>query len=442
LIDHTGVAAVKRELLELLWDHFRRTHLSVDSPRARIFRRFVIARGELLTAFATFEALDERFRTEGCAGWPNWPAEYRRPQSAAVTRFADERADRLGFFEWIQWECDRQLGRVGQACAAGSLPVGLYQDLAVGVDGSGFESWYWQDVFARDVTVGAPPDDFNLLGQDWGLLPWIPEKLRETGYQPFIDCLRSNMRYAGALRIDHVMGLMRTFWVPNGMQARDGTYVAYPFHDLLGVLALESQRNRCMVIGEDLGTVPDEVRRELAPVSVLSTRLLWFTREADGRFSPPADYPRQSVVATSTHDLPTLAGWWGGDDIRLRTELGLFAEDTQGDRQIAERARDRGLLLEALRDHGLLPEGIDPAEPPDQLTVGLTAAVHRFLARGPAMLALFQFEDVLGQTAQANLPGTTDQHPNWRRRLSVAVEGLADDERVRAVSEALQMERG
>ena len=271
--------------------------------------------------------------------------------------------------------------------------------------------------------MGAPPDDYNPAGQNWGLPPPIPERLRTTGYAPFIATLRANMRHAGALRVDHVMGLMRLYWIAEGMPNAQGAYVHYPLHDLLGILALESQRNQCMVIGEDLGTVPDEMRQAMHDYGVLSYRLLYFERRDGGDFKAPAEYPAAALVAASTHDLPTLAGFWAGRDLQLRLELGLYPSGEAHQQQILERAQDRARLLLALQREGLLPAGqsLDPAASPE-MTPELMRAVHSYLARTPAKVLMVQLEDVLGVLDQVNVPGTTDQYPNWRRKLPLELE--------------------
>ncbi|HSO06194.1 MAG TPA: malto-oligosyltrehalose synthase, partial [Pelomicrobium sp.] len=321
--------------------------------------------------------------------------------------------------------------------------VGVYQDLAVSIDRAGAEAWGWQHLYAETASIGAPPDDFNLNGQDWGLPPLIPQRLAESGYAPFIAMLRAAMRHAGALRIDHVMGLRRLFWVPPGGKPADGTYVNYPFDDLLGILALESQRNHCLVIGEDLGTVPDEVRAALAPLGVLSYRLLLFEKNGEGNFRMPEEYPAQALVAASTHDLPTLKSYWQGHDLDLRAQLALYPDEETRAAQVVNRAQDRARLLVALERAGLLPEGmtVHPVSAPE-MTQELTLAIHTFIARTPAKVLMVQMEDVLGQLEQVNLPGTTDQHPNWRRKLPLNLEEWPQDPRVAALAEALQRERG
>src|SRR5690606_15630547 len=282
--------------------------------------------------------------------------------------------------------------------------------------------------YAASASVGAPPDDFNLAGQDWGLPPLIPDALRECGHEPFILAVRANMRHAGALRIDHVMGLMRLYWVPPGAGARDGGYVRYPLDEMMAIVALESHRNRCLVIGEDLGTVPDAMRDAMARARVLSYRVLYFERDENGRFLPPAAYPRDALVSISTHDLPTLAGWWSGHDVRLRGELGLFPDDAAEQGQATARSDERVRLVEALvREGRLRVDCRVAAVAAGPLTPALVDAVHLYIAATPARLMMIQPQDWLDVLEQNNLPGTSDEHPNWRRKLPVTLEALAED---------------
>jgi (1->4)-alpha-D-glucan 1-alpha-D-glucosylmutase len=444
-VDYAGVGAAKFEVLECLYRHFRNQELVANTPSAHAFREFQARGGSELYRFALYHALQAHFHAADPAlwGWPVWPEAYRDPGATAVRAFAVDHPDAIQYQQWLQWLAERQLADVGQRSLARGLGVGLYQDLAVGVDKGGAETWMHRDLYALDARVGCPPDEFNPLGQDWGLPPWIPQRLRQAGYAPFIAMLRANMKYAGALRIDHVMSLMRLYWVPPGLRGDEGAYVTYPLDDLLGILALESQRNRCLVVGEDLGTVPGEVRQALHELGVLSYKLFYFERSADGGFQPPAHYPEQSLVAATTHDLPTLAGFWKGEDIDLRTQLDLYPSEALRVEQIADRQEDRQRLLRALAQEGLLPESMnDDAANRADLPPALVTAILRYLARSPAKITLLQAEDMLGELEQANLPGTTDQHPNWRRKLSLNLEAWPDDPRVRAIAEGLAAERG
>ncbi len=448
LVDYAGVAEVKFSILERLYRHFRKHHLNADSARGQEFRAWQTAGGVDLARFSLYQALQENLYAQDANfwGWPVWPEQYRDPAAAAVTTFAAANSERIEYFQYLQWLAATQLEAAGDAARRHGMAIGLYQDLAVGVDLGGADTWADRELYAIGARIGCPPDDFSLLGQDWGLPPWIPERLREQGYAPYIAMLRANMRGAGALRLDHVMGLMRLYWAPPGEDARSGAYLNYPLNDLLGILALESRRNQCLIVGEDLGTVPDAVRGALHDLGVLSYRLFYFERDwgqaNHGAFKLPHEYPQQALVAASTHDLPTLAGFWRGEDIELRTRLGLYPSEDQRNQQIAERAQDRGRLLATLAAAGLLPEDVsrDPAQVP-AMPPGLLRGIHRYLARTPSKLFMLQAEDLLNQTEQANLPGTVEQHPNWQRKLRLDIESWADDKDIQAMADALRGER-
>ncbi len=440
LVDYAGVAAAKFEVLGRLYAHFRDRHLGANDERAREFRAFQADGGSELRRHALFEALQEHFHAADPAvwGWPVWPEAYRDHDSEAVARFAAEHVERVEYYEYLQWQAERQLARVGERCAALGVAVGLYLDLAVSVDRAGSDAWTNREIYALGASVGAPPDEFNPNGQNWGLPPLRPDRLRASGYELFIHTLRESMRNAGALRIDHVMGLMRLFWIPPERTARDGAYVHYALDEMLAIVALESERNRCMVIGEDLGTVADEVREGLARIGVLSYRLLYFERERDGEFKPGAAYPAEALVAVSTHDLATLAGWWEGRDLRLRLDLGLFPNESVYETQLVGRAQERVRLMLALQHAGLLPPGIviDPAVSVP-LTPAIVEAVHAFVAAAPSRVLMVQLEDALGVTEQANMPGTTDEHPNWCRKIPESLERLAGNPRVTGLAGVL-----
>lgn len=430
LVDHAGVAAAKHEVLELLYRHF--CGRDGADPEVRAFSRFREDGGAALRQHALFEALQSHFHAadSNVWGWPMWPEAFRDPDSPATKRFESEHAERVGYFEYLQWQAARQLEAVGARCAALGMGLGLYLDLAVSVDRAGSDAWRHRNSFALDARVGAPPDAFNLEGQDWGLPPLRPDRLRESQYSAFIEALRANMRGAGAIRIDHVMILMRLFWIPAHGSPRDGAYVLYPVDELFAILALESQRHRCLVIGEDLGTVPDTMRENLHRFGVLSYRLLYFERQHDGSFRAPQDYPREAVAAVSTHDLPTLAGWWTARDLQVRSDLGLFADAGNFEHQLRERGDERRLLIEAMRRQAH-DAGLDPAK--TLLDAGDTAAIHGFLAGAPSKVMMVQLEDALGEVEQPNLPGTTIQHPNWRRKYAEPIETLWSNETLRQV---------
>ncbi|MGR8921599.1 MAG: 4-alpha-glucanotransferase, partial [Gammaproteobacteria bacterium] len=421
LVDYGSVAALKWPVLEHMYRHFRVCHLEPETPRGLAFRRFQQGGGETLRRFATFEVL------HAVQGQRTWPDELLDPASPAVAAFAHTHDRDIEFREYLQWLLDDQLAAVADEARAGGMRIGLYRDLAVGSDAFGADVWAAPADFARDASIGAPPDDFSLQGQVWGLPPWLPERLRSSAYRQFIAALRANMRGSGALRIDHVVGLMRQFWVPSGAPASAGAFVRFPFHDLLGILALESTRAECVVIGEDLGTVPDELRAALYDYGVLSYRVLYFTKHwhGDHSFVAPEDYPPQALVTVSTHDLPTLAGFWSGRDLALREALDLFPDTETRDRLRAEREHDRTRLLDALERHGLGPSVVTDPES-GLASTALIRAVHRYVARARCSIMMVQMEDVLGQLEQANVPGTVHEQPNWQRRLALPLEQWAE----------------
>ena len=445
LVGYRVSFAAKREIMELLYRCFRESHQGRGDARERAFAAYLASGGEALRRHALFEAIAGKLHDDGIAAagdWRGWPAALRDVNGPAVAAFAEAHVERVEFHAYLQWQFDTQLDAAGEASAALGLGVGLLQDLAVGINPGGSESWSDPSLYAAGASVGAPPDPYNAAGQNWGLPPQIPERLRDAAYAPFIATLRRNMRAAGALRIDHVMGLLRLYWVPAGAQADAGAYVRYPFDDLLGILALESQRNRCMVIGEDLGTVPDEVRAGLQRVGVLSSRPLYFAHDADGEFIAPAAYPRDAVVSVGTHDLATLKGFWVGADLDAREALSPFPQPEHRYAQNVERTGQRRRLLHALQREALLPAGIDPYHAArGEWAPELGLALQRYLARSPAKILLVAMEDVFGQLEQVNLPGTVDELPNWRRKLVRDLEDWAQDPAVRALIDALRAER-
>lgn len=432
LVDYPGVATAKLDVLELLFAHFSEHHLRGDSAanaRGLEFFAFVDQSGAALHRHAVFEAIQTHLHACDASiwGWPMWPQALRDPSGAAVQAFTREHGRRIRFHQYLQWQAARQLAYADATCDAMGMGVGLYLDLAVSVDRGGSDAWGDQGCFAVTASVGAPPDEFNPNGQGWGLPPLRPDRLRQQHYRFFIQTLRCNMRASGALRIDHVMGLMRLFWIPGGRSARDGAYVHYALDEMLAIVALESQRNQCMVIGEDLGTVAEEMRQALAAFDVLSYRLLYFERMSDGDFKPVADYPTAALAAVSTHDLATLAGWWTGHDLHQRLDLGLFPNQGVFEKQLVDRSADRMRLLLALRHADLLDAGqLVEAAADGSLSPHTMQAVHALLAGAPSAVMMVQLEDLLGAVDQANMPSTVDEHPNWRRKLPLDLQQLAE----------------
>jgi (1->4)-alpha-D-glucan 1-alpha-D-glucosylmutase len=441
MVEYEGVATAKIEVLRVLWRHFETHELDKDRSRGAHFLAYMREREPTIGRHALFEALQEHLYAQdpGVWGWPAWPDEYQDPDGAAVKAFQKAHASDVRFRFWLQWLAEVQLESCHRYARSRGMGIGLYCDLAVGVNGGGAETWVEHDLFALGMHAGAPPDPLAPKGQDWGLPPWSPQRLKQARLQPFIDTLRANMRHSGALRLDHVMALMRLFWTgPDG-----GTYVEYPLEDLLAVLALESQRHQCMVIGEDLGNVAPRMRDAMRDGNLLSYRPLLFEREDDGSFKRPAQWQPKALAVVSTHDLPTLRGFWLGEDIELSGRLGLYPDEAAHEQQVLGRAQDRARLLLALQREDLLPEGasVQPTSLPDA-TQPFVDAVYAFLARTPCWLVGVQLEDVTGQLLQVNVPGTTeDRFPNWRRKLSVTVEGLASDARWASLAAVLREER-
>jgi 4-alpha-glucanotransferase len=443
LVDYPAVSDLKLPLLRQLYAFFRKRHLGPTlTERGARFRAFQRWAGEQLTRHATFEALHERFFSSdpGLWSWRRWPNGFSDHASPEVAAYAQSERERVEFYEYLQWIADDQLAAAQAKAKQAGMAVGLYCDLAVGVDPGGALAWSNPGLVAVGASVGAPPDDFNHLGQNWGLSGFSPQGLVQEGYTPFIDSVRANMRHVGALRIDHVMALRRLYWIPEGGTGLDGAYISYPFQDLIRIVALESVRNRCIVIGEDLGTLPSGFRPALQQAGVLSYRVLYFEQRSDGSYSAPEELPDNALATVSTHDLPTLKGWWEDRDILWRDKIGLFGP---GHRQEAldRRDRERRALLKALGAAGMLPNGIDPESPPAELPHDLLIAFHRFVASSPSKLMMTQLEDAIEESEQANLPGTTDEHPNWRRKLGLRLEDFFTDPRVIKLTEALTQAR-
>jgi 4-alpha-glucanotransferase len=395
LIDRDEVFTLKTAALEAIWKTARRRR----DAGFEAFRRDQPG----LEEFGRYCALAERHG----AGFRQWPVEYQHPASPAVARLAREprMRERILFHQWLQYQVDRQLGR-----ASAAMPV--MQDLPIGFDAEGADGWAFQDVLARGMSVGAPPDEFNTKGQNWGLPPFVPDKLRGAGYEPFAQTIRACLRHAGGLRIDHVMGLFRLFWIPSGMDPKDGAYVRGNADDLLAIVALESQRARAVIVGEDLGTVEDHVRGQLAALGVLSYRLVWFERTA------PSHYPENALAAVTTHDLPTIAGLWSGSDLLVQTELGLSPNEA-GTREIKSRVR-RMTRANARTA---------PAE--------AVARVHETLARAPSRLLTATLDDAMVVEERPNMPATNDEWPNWRLALPRPIETLKKDRLAARIARAL-----
>jgi 4-alpha-glucanotransferase len=400
-IDRAAIWRLKTAALEVLYARFS------GHPA---FTGYCREQGAALDGYASFCALSEVHGLE----WEKWPAAVRRPDAAGVASFAASRAGgrRIRYHAWLQWLLDAQL-------AAAARPLGIVNDLAVGANPLGADAWRWQDSLAMGMTVGAPPDEFNAAGQDWGFPPFDPWRLRSAGYQPFIDAVRAGLRHAAGIRIDHVMGLFRQFWIPAGAGPEDGTYVRYPSSDLLDILALESHRSGAYVVGEDLGTVEESTRRDLAGRGVLSYRLLWFEPELPGS----GQWPVQALAAVTTHDLPTVAGLWSGADLEAQHALGLHPNAAAIQATRARLARWLGV-----DDGAAVEEVIERA--------------YQLVGQSPCLIATATLEDALAVRERPNVPGTVDQWPNWSLALPRPLEELQRAPLAARVAAALNQRRG
>lgn len=394
VINRDHIFELKTKALELLWLQF---------PGDPTFDAFCQEHGLDLDRFAVFCALAEKFKS----GWHKWPEQYRHPAGAAVAQFAARHANRIQFYKWLQWILDAQLARCADR-------LELMQDLPIGVDPDGADAWAWQDVFAHGIGVGAPPDEFNTQGQSWGLPPFVPWKLRAAGYEPFIQTLRGAFRHGGGLRIDHVMGLFRLFWIPSGMSAAQGTYVRYNADEMLAIVALESERAKAYVVGEDLGTVEQGAREKLGEHRILSYRLLWFEKDR------PETYPKEALAAVTTHDLPTIAGQWIGSDLQKQRDLNLKPNE-ESTAEINQRLSS----MAGLTNDTPIEEVITEA--------------YRLLARAPSRIVTAALEDAAAVEERPNMPATMpDQHPNWSIALPMPVEDLMDTALPRKIADVLK----
>ena len=436
LIDWPRAQRLRLQLLRAAWNLLLRQDAGSPNPLMDEWRRYRTAGGTALEAHARFEALHAAQFAQERWHWRDWPAELRGPASAAVAEFAARHEDEVAFHGFLQWRADRGLAGAQRAAKQAGMALGLVGDLAVGSDGGGSQAWMRQQDLLQGLSIGAPPDAISALGQGWGLAALSPRALQARGYAAFLEMLRAALRHVGGLRIDHVLGLQRLWLIPDGGTAADGAYLRFPLEDLMRLIALESWRHRALIVGEDLGTVPEGLRERMQQAGVLGMRVLWFERD-HGYFIEPARWSAAAMATTSTHDLPTTRGWWQGRDIDVREAAGQgSAADAARDRQAREQ--DRGMLWGAFEHAGV-------ASPPRPSAEDGTAAIApalRFVARTPCELALIPLEDIAGLVEQPNLPGTLDEHPNWRRRLPEPADQLLRHPEAEQRLNILREERG
>ncbi|HEV7418202.1 MAG TPA: 4-alpha-glucanotransferase [Tianweitania sediminis] len=445
-VDYAGLTAAKLHALRRIWERWQGEWPNQGGYANEAFEAFRHEGGDALRGHALFEALSASMVAAGHgAGWKSWPGSFQDVGSQAVAAFEQEEHERVAFHIWLQWLADLQLAEAAKAARDAGMRIGLYLDFAVGESPDGSATWSTPDLVLPGMTIGAPPDFFTAEGQEWGLAPPSPTTMRRTGFEQYRKTMQALTRHAGALRIDHAMALWQLFLVPGGGKASDGAYLHYPIEDMLRILTDVSQKNGTVIIGEDLGYVPDGFRDVMQASQILSYRILYFEQNEKG-FVAPADYPRLALACLSTHDLPTLRGWWDGDDVDLRLKHGLI-DETAAEQQREERARSRKQLVESLVQLDLLAaedrEGARQAAEisASQLPDAVMVATHRMVARTPSLLAGVRLADLTGEEKPTNLPGTVDDYPNWRLKNSTPVDGLTEAPFFKSICAAMRTER-
>ncbi|MDX1678466.1 4-alpha-glucanotransferase, partial [Arsukibacterium sp.] len=405
-VDYHAVSSLKAEMATVLYQHFKQQHLASNSERAQQFNQFIEQSDPSLLHLARYQVLQAVLFSQDTtmASWQNFPPAYQNPHSVAVQQFAQEHTDAIHQQLYLQWLAQQQLAEVKQQCQQQGMAIGLYCDVAVGANSNSAESWSAPEDFLMQLSVGAPPDIMAPKGQNWGLLAYNPHTLRQKAYQPFIQLIRANMRYAGALRLDHVMALLRLWCCPPGADATQGGYISMPAADLFAIMALESQRNHCVVIGEDLGTVPAAISQLMTQYQVLSYRVFMLEQKPGSYQHRDQTYPALSLATVTTHDMPTLVGYWHEHDLALRHQLDLFPSARIAANLAQLRKDEKQLLCQQLQ---LEPGNVRQ----------LVQNSHLYLAATPARLMAYQLEDLLLVATPVNIPGTSTEYPNWRRKL-------------------------
>ncbi len=436
LIDYEAVAILKDKILRQAFDEFYEECYLQATSRGKAFQDYLDREGELLESFSLYFVLCNKFNL---SDWQQWMLEYRKISVKDLKVLVEENRKECLYYCYLQWLIDTQLEKLSSASAK-NLSLGLIFDLATGSSRSGSDLWQYQDIFALDINVGAPPDDFNPKGQNWGFPPMIPQRLKETGYEYFIQMIKKNIKHANALRIDHALGLFRLFWIPKDSSPSEGAYVTYPSEDLLRIIALESVRNKILIIAEDLGTVGENVHEKLQDFNMLSYKLLYFERNyPDPSFKMPQHYWHKALTAVTTHDLPTCYGFWRERDIEIKKELGLYLDSERYFKHLNDRKRDKKLLLKALFEQGVL-QGEDLFEYylSSEMDLTLCTAIYSYLAKTPSMLLSVSLDDILGTIDQQNLPGVVEVYPCWMQKTPLNVEEIIQDERFKEFAEALK----
>ena len=442
-VDYEAVAHVKLTALKAVFDVYEEKYLRNNTKQNKAFKAFIEAGGESLDMLATYDALQSDLHAQGKEswGWPVFPEAYKDYYNPAVEKFKKANKRQVKFYLFLQWIASQQLENASSKAIECGMTIGLYRDLAVGVSEGSAEIWGNKDLYCTDASVGAPPDILGPLGQNWGLPPMDPRKLYEQGYQPIIDLFASNMASSGSLRIDHVMALLRLWWVVKGDNAKDGGYVYYPVDDLLGILALESHRNQSLVIGEDLGTVPEEIRSKLADNGVYSYRVFFFEQAEDGGFFSPSHYPVQSMSTLTTHDMPTLIGYWHCLDLELGKDIGLYPTEEILQTLYTDRHKNKQAILDTLHGHGSVGHEVGRDVNYTGMDKALNHGMQVHMAGGSSALLSLQLEDWLEMDKPVNVPGTFNEYPNWKRKLTENIESLFERKDINELAAKLTQSR-
>lgn len=441
-VDYEGVTHLK---LAVLRDLFAILNNGSTSSKKRLatFNQYIADKDDSLLHQASYDALQFKFlaEDESLWGWPVWPETFHSFQSEGTQIWLEENKQEVLFWCYCQWVAELQLEEADQLAKSLGMTLGLYRDLAVGVSKGSSEVWANHSLYCEGVSIGAPPDILGPLGQSWGLPPILPDQLYKSGYKPFIELLQSNMNHCGALRIDHVMALLRLWWVPDNASAQVGAYIYYPVQDLLNLLALESQRNQCLVIGEDLETVPDGIETLLEDAGVYSYKVFFFEQADDGGYISPAHYKNQAMVALSTHDMPTIKGYWHCDDLHRGKTLGLYPDQDVLNKLMDNRVYCKQQILNSLHSHDSLPESYSRDATQTGMDKTLNYAMQTHLAKGQCALLSLQLEDLLEMEHLVNVPGTCDEYRNWQRKLSHNIEQIFDNKQIKTLLNNLTIAR-
>lgn len=439
-IDYPKVMALKLAALRLAFANFQQ---NPTATRYQAFEQFLQQGGESLQAQATFDALHQYLSDNFCEqwGWNCWADVYQDLHSEAVQNFRRKNADEVTFYSWLQFCADEQLSECHEICRINKMPIGMYRDLAVGVTGNGAETWINKTLFCLEASVGAPPDILAPQGQNWGLTPMNPHILQQQAYQPFIDLLRANMKNSGALRIDHIMSLLRLWWIPKGDSAINGTYIRYPIEDLIAILSLESQRHKSLIIGEDLGTVPKEIISKLKNAGILSYKIFYFEFDQHGQSLHLQDYPYQAMTTLSTHDLPTINGYWRGYDFELGERFGIYPNPQILAKLKQDRINAKIKILDRLRENHIEIENNINETLSSSISKHFNHQLQNYVANVNTALFGLQPEDWLDMTEPVNIPGTSTQYANWRRKLSKDLDEIFSDPEIQTLLSNINLMR-